>query len=545
MFGGRLALQLGRDARLDVVVAGRDAGKARAFCAEHGGRWLAGDVASPRLIEIMTAVAPFIVIDAAGPYQNYSDDPYRIARGAIACGAHYLDLSDDAKFTCGITALDEQARAKGVAVLSGASSVPALSSAAVEALMPGIKDLHLIESAILPGNRTPRGVSLLRAIVGQVGRPLDLWRGCVWTGATIWGGLERIDLTVPGTKPMVGRWASFISVPDLALFPARYGARSVLFRAGLELKLMHGGLFVLSGLVRMGLLRSLSPLAPLLKWVADWFEQFGSDRGGMRVRVAGLTDQGETVQRDWTLIAEAGDGPFIPTVPAIVLSTKLLAGEIAPGARPCLAEFTLAEAEAAMSNLKVATHRQAAAMSTLFPHALGNDYAKLPAQLRDLHTVIESRIWNGEAEVTRGTGWLSRLIGRLIGFPSDGTNVPVRVTMRRDGASEIWVREFAGRRFVSRLSAGGPKGSGRVFERFGPVCVEMKHTIVNGRLLYPVRRGTILGLPLPDVLLPRSGQAHECVDELGRARFDVPISLPLAGPIVRYRGWLVPAEAGP
>ena len=73
----------------------------------------------------------------------------------------------------------------------------------------------------------------------------------------------------------------------------------------------------------------------------------------------------------------------------------------------------------------------------------------------------------------------------------------------------------AGRRFVSCLSAGGPKGSGRVFERFGPVCVEMKHTIVNGRLLYPVRRGTILGLPLPDVVLPRSGQAHECVDELG------------------------------
>ena len=40
-------------------------------------------------------------------------------------------------------------------------------------------------------------------------------------------------------------------------------------------------------------------------------------------------------------------------------------------------------------------------------------------------------------------------------------------------------------------------------------------------------------------LAPKS-QTAEFVDEDGRFRFDVAISVPLVGPVVRYRGWLAP-----
>ncbi|MFV0409912.1 MAG: hypothetical protein ACK5LJ_09515 [Paracoccus sp. (in: a-proteobacteria)] len=75
-----------------------------------------------------------MVVDAARPFHAYGDDPYRLARTAIAAGLHYLDLSDNAAFRAGITALDAQTRAAGCCVISGLSSVPALSSAAVRAL---------------------------------------------------------------------------------------------------------------------------------------------------------------------------------------------------------------------------------------------------------------------------------------------------------------------------------------------------------------------------------------------------------------------------
>ena len=60
-------------------------------------------------------------------FRPYGRDPYRVARAAIAAGAHYIDLADDGAFVAGIGALDEEAKAAGVAVISGASSVPAIS----------------------------------------------------------------------------------------------------------------------------------------------------------------------------------------------------------------------------------------------------------------------------------------------------------------------------------------------------------------------------------------------------------------------------------
>ena len=105
-------------------------------------------------------------------FQAYGDEAYRLAKAAISAGAHYLDLSDDGVFTKEIILLDDAAKAKGVVVRSGVSSVPAISAAAVRALSEGMRNIDLIDTAILPGNRAPRGLSVMRAILAQVGKPL-------------------------------------------------------------------------------------------------------------------------------------------------------------------------------------------------------------------------------------------------------------------------------------------------------------------------------------------------------------------------------------
>lgn len=176
VFGSRLARRLIEQAAVRVIVAGRDPARLEAFCEEHGGESLQLD-RDADVLDVLGAVAPFVIVDAAGPFQAYGSDPYRLARAAIALSSHYLDLSDDAAFTAGISAFDAEAKAAGVAVLSGVSSVPTISAAAVRELAAGLRTIDLIDSVILPGNRAPRGFSVVQAIVSQVGRPLAMFRG--------------------------------------------------------------------------------------------------------------------------------------------------------------------------------------------------------------------------------------------------------------------------------------------------------------------------------------------------------------------------------
>jgi NAD(P)-dependent dehydrogenase (short-subunit alcohol dehydrogenase family) len=540
VFGGRLAKRLAQDARLDVVVAGRSLSKARAFCSEFGGRPMLLDTEQGDFLQRVEAEHPFVLIDAAGPYQAYNQDPYKVAKAAIACGAHYFDLSDDAQFTIEIGQLDVLAKQASVSILSGVSSVPAISSVVADELSKGFSDIHLLESAILPGNRAPRGLSVMRSILGQAGRPIRLWRGGRWIYPPAWGDMCPVNLTATGVKPIKQRKASRIGAPDLYIFPARYRARSVLFRAGLELGLMQRGLWSLAWFARLKLVKSIGFLTPLLKWCADRLEPFGSDRGGMLVRLVGCDSAGEYKERRWTLIVEDGDGPNIPAVPGWIMVQAWLEGAVEPGARPALGEFSLTDLEAGLAPLKAITEVCEDPATTLFQEALGPTFRALSAEIADLHTVFDQRVWKGEATIERGKNLLSKIAGAFAGFPAAAKAVPVQVEMTTGPKGEQWVRSFGEKRFRSFISRRRNDGAGCIRERFGLLSFEIELILKDGKLQYPVKRGWCLGIPLPKFLRPKSDTA-EFVDELGRACFDVSVSLPIAGNVVRYRGWLIPA----
>ena len=120
---------------------------------------------------------------------------------------------------------------------------------------------------------------------------------------------------------------------------------------------MHCGLWALGLLVRLGLVRSLTPITGPLLTIAGWLYPFGSDRGGMRVDVAGTAADGTKLARRWTLIAEAGDGPEIPATPAYLMVRKALAGQVEPGARACLMDLSLNEIEAGLEAFAITTGR--------------------------------------------------------------------------------------------------------------------------------------------------------------------------------------------
>src|SRR5205807_7935538 len=130
----------------------------------------------------------------------------------------------------------------------------------------------------------PRGLAVIRSILSYAGRPGRVFGGGVWTTRPGWGMLTRREL------PGIGhRWLSLCETPDLDLVPSRFAPRSsALFRAGLELSLLHLGLAAASLAVRMRLLKTLLPFARFFRALAALLERFGTDRGGMVVEASGL-----------------------------------------------------------------------------------------------------------------------------------------------------------------------------------------------------------------------------------------------------------------
>ncbi|NIA68758.1 hypothetical protein HBA54_09160 [Pelagibius litoralis] len=343
VFGRKLCERLLRDPMVELLIGGRSQARAETLVEElrpdFPGRTLAAvtvDWDGP-LDESLSRASPALVIHTAGPFQGRD---YRVAEACIAQGCHYIDMADGRDFVTGFSSLDAAAKAAGVLAVAGASSVPALSAAAADHLRTGFKRIDEIVIGITPGNRAPRGRAVVEAILSYSGKPLQVWHNGAWRNAFGWQGLQRRRL--PG---LGGRWFATCDVPDHALFPARYeGVRSVTFQAGLELSLLHLGLWALTWPVRWGLIGSLRPLTGLLLAVAKCLGPFGSDRGGMFVELTGLDRLDRPSHRRWSLRAGTGHGPTIPVVPAAILAGKLLRGEIAVrGARPCLDFMSLEE----------------------------------------------------------------------------------------------------------------------------------------------------------------------------------------------------------
>ncbi len=344
-FGKRISISLAQDERIAVLIAGRSAVQARALADEIHQRWpqtvvegLSADVHGADLSYCLSELAPDLVIHTCGPFQGQD---YRVAEACIDAGADYIDLADARDFVAGIEALSERARDRGVIVVSGASSVPGLSSAVVDRFLPQLARLRSIRHSIAPGNRAERGEATIRAILSYTGRPFRRWQAGRWKTVHGWQDLHRQIYP----DPVGRRWLASCEVPDLELFPRRYAkVEEVVFHAGLELGLLHLGMYGMSWLSRLRLVDNWARYTRPITGMARWFEAFGTDVGGMRVCLSGIGKDGSPLQITWNLIAGSGHGPEIPAVPAIVLARKLAAGERpGPGAFPCLGLFTVNE----------------------------------------------------------------------------------------------------------------------------------------------------------------------------------------------------------
>jgi NAD(P)-dependent dehydrogenase (short-subunit alcohol dehydrogenase family) len=531
-FGGRIARRAAAGG-FRVLVAGRDFAKAEAFCGNDPAL-VPLCVAGSSLDEVLAEHRPFALVDAAGPFQSSG---YDVAEAALKACCHYLDIADATAFVAGMAALDAAAKRAGISLISGASSVPALSGAVVRGLAVGLDRVTAVEMALSASSRGTAGLSVTAAILSYLGSPIALRRGGRPSAAFGWQELRRADFAVEGAPPLRRRLVAMADVPDLRLLPERLaGAPTVEFRAGTDAPWHNVGLWLLSWPVRWGWLRRPQRFAATLSRLQRWTRGRGSLRSAFSVRLWGVAG-GRRLERAWTLLAEAGDGPEIPSLAVPILLRRLADGDLPPGAGDAGTALSLTELEPALATLHARwTTTERDLPPPLYARAMGDAFDRLPPALREIHSMLRDGGASGEATVTRGTHPLARLVAGLIGFPPAGAH-RLHVCFRERDGGETWARDFSGRIFSSRLSM----RAGRLTERFGPLAFAFDLLSDAHGLEMVIRRWWLGPLPLPLLLAPRS-RAREW-EEDGRFHFDVPIALPLIGDVVRYRGWLVPVTA--
>ena len=339
-FGKRIATALASDSSIRLLIGGRDADRAAAAAQKLGlapARGFGVDAHRADFAGRLRSLGVQLLIHTAGPFQGQA---YDVPRAAIAAGCHYVDLADGRRYVAGIAELDAGARQRGVSVISGASSVPALSSAVVSRYSQRFGELERIRIGISSGARTP-GLATVRGIFGYAGKPFRRLENGEWV--TAYGWLDPRRHIFPA--PLGPRWLGECDVPDLDVLPPRYpSVRSISFHAGFASATGHIVVEALAWFVQTGFLRSAAPFAPALQRLSRILEPAISDRGGMFVSLEGTDTAGAPLALTWHLLAARNHGPNIPCGAAIALARKLARGERLPiGAMPCVGMLSVEE----------------------------------------------------------------------------------------------------------------------------------------------------------------------------------------------------------
>lgn len=347
-FGSFIARRLSRDPTLQIVIAGRSVEKAERLASTLDYATAVRLDVTDDLVPTLRRIAPDAVIHTSGPFQTQG---YGVAEACIEAGCHYIDLADGRDFVTNFSNLDKAAKERGVSLVSGASSVPCLTSALIDHYRPRFQTLTDLDYGITTAQRTNRGLATTTAILTYVGKPFTTLRDGIEVRTFGWQGLRRKRY-----RDLGWRWLGDCDVPDLSLFPSRYPElRSIRFSAGLEIPLLHLGLWGLSWAVRIGLIRHLYRLAPFLLRTSRWFDGLGSAESGFHMVLSGTGVDGRPMSLTFELVARSGDGPYIPCVPAILMARKLIkgVGSVAAGATACMGLISLDEYLGELSDLDV------------------------------------------------------------------------------------------------------------------------------------------------------------------------------------------------
>lgn len=325
--GRHIGTALAADAAFECLLGGPEPKRLRPFADQIGIDVVAVDDAdSASLGRAFDDV--FAVVNILGPF---APGNYAVAQRCAACGVHYLDVGSTAQYVSGVSSLNRRAKATGSLVVTGASVVPAVSAALVDYLATEFDRVAEIHTAVVPLENGNGWLDDARSVQTLAGYPMRVKQDGRWRITAGWSEPVRVDFPVPiGPRRMY-----LCDAADLVLFPQRYGAKTVTFRAGLARPLLNYGAAVVSRLARGRRAAEQEAKAETLATSAGLQDLLASTIG-IRVMVRGLRDS-EEIARAVTLISRDRGAGAIASSPILALLKRWARGGVTePGARPCI-----------------------------------------------------------------------------------------------------------------------------------------------------------------------------------------------------------------
>jgi NAD(P)-dependent dehydrogenase (short-subunit alcohol dehydrogenase family) len=317
VFGQHLARELLRGTQARLILAARDTARLEAVRHELGSPDRIGvtavDLGDPAsLAQAVRRADATVVACTAGPFQAL---PPGLPASAVAAGAHWLDIADAPGWVLRILDdhdLDHAARTAGVAVVTGLSTVPAVSGALARwchSAVPGARGGRV---TLFIGNRNPKGAgATASALIGGFRDP------------------EWVDL------PMGRRRAYRFETADEELFLRDFGLEAE-FRVALEWAYLGRWTEALGRLSHGLGVAGQGRLAGVLSRLSAPFARFGTESGAIQVELWDEAGKG--------VAAAAVAGQRLVILPCALAVEMVLDGRMAGGAgvlHP--AEWILAE----------------------------------------------------------------------------------------------------------------------------------------------------------------------------------------------------------
>ncbi|WLH38004.1 saccharopine dehydrogenase NADP-binding domain-containing protein [Pseudomonas sp. FP2196] len=356
-FGSIVCRHLAVMPGVELLLSGRDAQKLQRKLDELNRQpgtvaqgWC-GDAMGAEFSSVLRSLNIQLVVHTGGPFQGQS---YAVAESCIAAGVNYCDLADCRTFVNAVGVLDARAKAAGVAILSGCSSVPTLSSAIIDQQRHRFARIDSIEHGISSSAKMP-GLSTIEGVLAYAGKPIKQLKDGKVHEVSGWQDLTLRKMPQLGTRLLAN-----VDVPDMDIFAGRYGAQTLRFKAGAGLKLGGIANALLAQALKTGRVRDHTVWAARLHRLGTRFERFGDGKSAMYIDVQGLGVEGQPLSMTAQLTALNDKGPEIPSCAAVALVAKMAQGYVPqPGARPCVGEVSVDEYLAAINdpdNLSLSVH---------------------------------------------------------------------------------------------------------------------------------------------------------------------------------------------
>ena len=359
-FGARIAELLASERNVQLILAGHDRFKADLLASrlqktfpQNLFEGLRLDRDAINLTEQLTALNLDLLIHCAGPFQSQD---FHVAQACIKSHTAYIDIADAGAFVSDITTLDTAARNANTPIISGASTLPALSSSVLETLATPFIQIDSIEINIAPAHRISRGLATVRSGFEALGKDFSITRNGTQVNTFTGDELRKVEIG----HPVGQRWVCNFDVPDLRLIPGRMpDVQNLRFGTGLQPRPLQAGLALCARLARIRLPDAIPPLLPFFARAGHWLAARwpgGSQHGGMSVEIRGKTSEYADAVADWQILGLNGDGPWIPAAPAAAMAKKILRKEYTEGgATACWQLLSLEEILAELTPYAVVT----------------------------------------------------------------------------------------------------------------------------------------------------------------------------------------------